>query len=83
MIHFDNQQFQAQHPNLKITSLDEASLRDELSSWSRADIIAWLEWNDPNGVYADRASMREFGAVRHMRRGVLGWQATARKKCRN
>jgi hypothetical protein len=43
MIHFDNKSLQAQHPNLKITSLDEASLRAELSGWSRADIIAWLE----------------------------------------
>lgn len=83
MIHFDNKSLQTQHPNLRIISLDEASLRNELSGWSRADIIAWLEWNDPNGVYADRASMREFGAVLTVEEGVLGLQATARKKWRN
>jgi hypothetical protein len=70
MIHFDNKPLLARHPNFKITTLDEASLRAELSGWSRADIIAWLEWNDPNGVYADRASMREFGAVLTVEEGV-------------
>lgn len=28
---------------------------------SRAGLIRWLEWNDPNGTYNDGASIIEFG----------------------
>ena len=70
MIHFDKKPLLARHPNFKITTLDEVALRAELSGWSRADIIAWLEWNDPNGVYDDRESMREFGAVMTYEEGI-------------
>ena len=33
----------------------------ELSSWSRLELIEWLNWNDRNGVYRDEDSLREFG----------------------
>ncbi|MBL0050942.1 MAG: hypothetical protein IPP29_05135 [Bacteroidetes bacterium] len=28
---------------------------------SREEIIDWLKWNDPNGVYRDEQSIAEFG----------------------
>jgi hypothetical protein len=30
---------------------------------TREELIAWLEWNDPNGCYNDHDSMIEFGEV--------------------
>ena len=44
----------------RITELSERDLRFELQDWSRQDLISWLCWNDPNGVYADEDSLREF-----------------------
>ncbi|BAU51884.1 hypothetical protein [Mucilaginibacter gotjawali] len=34
-----------------------------ISRLERWDIIEWLMWNDPNGIYSDESSLREFGAV--------------------
>lgn len=28
---------------------------------TRNDIIAWLSWNDPNGIYLDEQSLKELG----------------------
>jgi hypothetical protein len=44
----------------RITELSERDLRFELQDWSRQDLISWLCWNDPNGVYTDEDSLREF-----------------------
>lgn len=32
------------------------------TDWTRADLIAWLTWNDRNGCYSDEDSTAEFGA---------------------
>lgn len=31
---------------------------DLISRWSRQELIAWLEWNDPNGFYSDKDHRR-------------------------
>lgn len=35
----------------------------KINSYSRETLIDWLSWNDPNGIYSDDASIREFGSV--------------------
>lgn len=42
------------HPNQTV-----ARQQDILAKGTREQIIAWLEWNDPNGVYSDEASAAE------------------------
>jgi hypothetical protein len=37
--------------------------KESLKSWSRENMIAWLEWNDHNGTYNDKDSVAEFGEV--------------------
>ena len=32
-----------------------------VNSMKRRDIIEWLSWNDPNGVYSDEQSLKELG----------------------
>lgn len=36
---------------------------DDFAKWSREALVDWLVHNDPNGVYADEDSLREFGNV--------------------
>ncbi|MGF1556239.1 hypothetical protein [Paucihalobacter sp.] len=52
-----------EHPNFWITYLEEEKLKAELENWSRQDLISWLKWNDPNGVYDDESSLREFDNI--------------------
>ena len=51
----------ARHPYYKLMELSGDTLTDELKGWSREDLIAWLCWNDRNGVYKDAESLQEFG----------------------
>ena len=32
----------------------QKELKEELKTWSRYDMIAWLSWNDPSGIYSDK-----------------------------
>lgn len=43
--------------------LRDDDLSNELSRWSRYDLIEWLSWNDRNGVYRDEDSLREFDQI--------------------
>ncbi|WP_269223641.1 hypothetical protein [Flavobacterium sp. IMCC34518] len=43
--------------------LRDEDLSNELSKWSRYDLIEWLSWNDRNGVYKDEESIAEFGNI--------------------
>ncbi|CAN1524159.1 hypothetical protein MCERE19_01169 [Spirosomataceae bacterium] len=43
--------------------LSADKLQLELNEWSREDLIAWLCWNDRNGVYKDEESLHEFGNI--------------------
>ncbi|SOE20868.1 hypothetical protein SAMN06298216_1348 [Spirosomataceae bacterium TFI 002] len=58
------------HPNYRITFLNEKSLREELKNWCREDLILWLKWNDPNGIYNDEESMEELGNIMTYEEGV-------------
>ncbi|WP_421978659.1 hypothetical protein [Roseivirga seohaensis] len=59
-----------QHPIHFIQSKNEVELNDELKTWKRSDIISWLKWNDRNGVYEDKASIREFGSKMKKKEGI-------------
>ena len=59
------------HPNYRIMFLSTQALKEELqSSWSRQDLISWLKWNDPNGVYSDEESLDEIGNIMSFEEGV-------------
>ncbi len=49
------------HPYYKLMELRGDTLEKELNSWTRLDLIAWLCWNDRNGIYKDEQSLLEFG----------------------
>jgi hypothetical protein len=53
----------ARHPYYTIMDLRDEELLNELSKWSRYDLIEWLLWNDRNGVYRDEDSLREFDQI--------------------
>lgn len=53
----------ARHPYYTIMDLRGDELSNELSRWSRYDLIEWLSWNDQNGVYRDEDSLREFDQI--------------------
>ena len=53
----------ARHPYYTIMDLRGDELSNELSRWSRYDLIEWLSWNDRNGVYRDEDSLREFDQI--------------------
>jgi hypothetical protein len=36
----------------------------------REEIVDWLQWNDPNGVYRDTDSLNEFGNIMSKDEGV-------------
>lgn len=58
------------HLNYKYISMNEVELRTELKNWSRKDLIEWLTWNDPNGIYNDEQSMDELGNIMTYEEGV-------------
>lgn len=58
------------HPNYRIMFLNEEQLRKELNNWNRNDLISWLRWNDPNGVYEDGQSIQELGNIMSYEEGV-------------
>lgn len=47
----------------EIMDLDQNQLHKVLSLSEREEVILWLQWNDPNGLYLDRLSINEFGKV--------------------
>ncbi len=51
------------HPFYRIMELPAKELKAKIASMSREEIINWLKWNDPNGVYSDSDSLREFGEI--------------------
>ncbi|HUH75070.1 MAG TPA: hypothetical protein VLZ75_11785 [Chitinophagales bacterium] len=50
--------------------MNEDQLESELKNWAREDLIAWLSWNDPNGVYNDSQSLLEFDNIMSYEEGV-------------
>jgi len=58
------------HPFYRLMELTDENLKIELASWTRNDLIAWLQWNDPNGIYNDKDSKREFNNVMSRKQGI-------------
>lgn len=54
----------------EIMDLPEDGLNRFLKQTPREEIIDWLQWNDPNGVYRDEDSMREFENILSKEEGI-------------
>ena len=54
----------------RLIDMNEESLKLELSKWCREDLINFLVWNDPNGVYKDQDSLDEIGNIMSYEEGV-------------
>ena len=53
-----------------IMDLSQEALSRFLDLTSREEIIDWLQWNDPNGVYRDEDSLNEFGNICSKEEGI-------------
>lgn len=51
------------YPYIKIVEIAEPELILLINGLSREDIIEWLMWNDPNGIYSDEQSFKELGNI--------------------
>jgi len=58
------------YPFIKVVEISEDELILLLNGLNREDMIEWLMWNDPNGIYSDEQSLREFGNVMSRDEGV-------------
>ncbi len=65
-----NENTKLRHPFYRLMELTDENLKIELASWTRNDLIAWLQWNDPNGIYNDKDSKREFNNVMSRKQGI-------------
>lgn len=54
----------------EIMDLKENELDSFLQHIPREEIIDWLQWNDPNGIYSDKDSLQEFDNVLEKREGI-------------
>ncbi|SEP36749.1 hypothetical protein [Mucilaginibacter sp. OK283] len=52
-----------------LTELSEAELIALVNKMSRNDLIEWLSWNDPNGIYHDEPSLKELGGIMSLEEG--------------
>jgi hypothetical protein len=41
-----------------------------VNAMTREDLIEWLSWNDPNGIYQDEQSLKELGNVMSREEGI-------------
>lgn len=55
---------------LSVVEINEAELLILFNRLTREDIVEWLMWNDPNGIYSDERSLKEFGAVMSREEGL-------------
>lgn len=51
------------HPNYRICTMSPVEIIEELMTWSRDEMIAWLCWNDPLGIYTDKEMVLEYGDI--------------------
>jgi len=54
----------------QIMDLRGDALQNEIDTLSRNDIVDWLQWNDPNGIYNDKLSMKELGSIISRNEGI-------------
>jgi hypothetical protein len=55
---------------LSVLEMNDAELIILLNSLTREDIIEWLMWNDPNGIYSDKQSLKEMGNILSREEGL-------------
>lgn len=53
-----------------LADLPDEKLSILVNAMSREDIIEWLSWNDPNGIYQDDQSYKELGNVMSRSEGL-------------
>jgi len=53
-----------------IVDLPEEKVLPLLNILTRTEIIEWLAWNDPNGIYSDERSLKELGNVMSKEEGL-------------
>lgn len=53
-----------------VVEINDAELLILLNALSREDIIEWLMWNDPNGIYSDEQSQKELGNIMSREEGL-------------
>jgi hypothetical protein len=41
-----------------------------VNAMTRVDIIKWLAWNDPNGIYHDEQSLKQLGNIMSRTEGI-------------
>jgi hypothetical protein len=58
------------YPFIKVVEISEDELILLLNGLNREDMIEWLMWNDPNGIYSDEQSLIEFGNVMSRDEGI-------------
>jgi hypothetical protein len=58
------------YPYIKIVEITDAELLMLVDGLSREDIIEWLMWNDPNGIYSDEQSLKEMGNIMSRAEGL-------------
>ncbi len=56
--------------NYRIMELRDEELLKEIETCTLENIIEWLQWNDPNGIYTDELSRKEFGNVMSREEGM-------------
>jgi len=54
----------------QLTEISEEALLLLVNAMDRKDIIEWLAWNDPNGVYHDEQSLKELGNIMSRAEGL-------------
>ncbi|MEO9257139.1 MAG: hypothetical protein ABI207_02085 [Crocinitomicaceae bacterium] len=64
------QHLSQENPNYKYLFFNKEELKLELKKWSRIDLINWLKWNDPNGIYRDEESLHELGNIMSYEEGI-------------
>lgn len=52
-----------------LTELSEIELTALVNKMSREDLVEWLSWNDPNGIYNDEQSLKELGNIISLEEG--------------
>lgn len=51
------------HPNYRICSMSPVEIKEELSTWTREEMIAWLCWSSPTGIFIDSEAIVEYGDI--------------------
>lgn len=53
-----------------IIDLSEEKLIPLINAMSRHDLVEWLSWNDPSGIYSDEQSLKEFDKIMSREEGI-------------